>query len=700
MEIQEVWGPWLWVMVVGILILLGWWFFRTTVGQSQASQSDWKAQLSIIEYFSQSVFRQNTTEDILWDIASSCIEKMGLEDCVIYLKDSSRNAWVQKAAYGPKNVDYRAIHEPIELGFGQGIVGRVGRLGVAEIVDDISQDPDYVVDDAIRGSEMAVPIWCDNEVIGVIDSEHSLVGFFTPAHLRIMQNVANICGQKIGRSLGEQRIQEFAKFFELNPNPVARVKMDGSILLANAAATRVFGETCKEGRTLPRNHELWELIRGLEGESPETQHQLQIGDSWHQVSFSKPKGLQHVEVYAVDITEVQEARARAAQAEKHKSDFLSVMSHEIRTPLNAILGLIELLMREEDPEADRMSHLAYMEFAGKHLQGLLTDVLDLERLDAGNAEPHVTPFESRDLFKRVLNGFLNRAATTQNELLLQVNDDVPEVLVGDVGWITQILNNLIANALKFTSNGRVSCKASWASDALVMEVTDSGKGIAAEDMERILEPFEQANRREINVSNEGVGLGLAITKRLIDLHGGRLHVESELGEGTSFTVFLPLEVGRQGEEKGAIGVPPAELVLPDAPVLIVDDNELNVLVAKRMVINWGYDVVTASDAEEAEGLLLSEKPFLVLLDIHMPGKDGFQAARDWRNRGAEWEGLGIVGLTADAETRTRDMALESGMDNVVVKPFNPPHLRSVIEQFARQYLARDLNFESDPNHDA
>lgn len=700
MEIQEVWGPWLWVMVVGILILLGWWFFRTTVGQSQASQSDWKAQLSIIEYFSQSVFRQNTTEDILWDIASSCIEKMGLEDCVIYLKDSSRNAWVQKAAYGPKNVDYRAIHEPIELGFGQGIVGRVGRLGVAEIVDDISQDPDYVVDDAIRGSEMAVPIWCDNEVIGVIDSEHSLVGFFTPAHLRIMQNVANICGQKIGRSLGEQRIQEFAKFFELNPNPVARVKMDGSILLANAAATRVFGETCKEGRTLPRNHELWELILGLEGESPETQHQLQIGDSWHQVSFSKPNGLQHVEVYAVDITEVQEARARAAQAEKHKSDFLSVMSHEIRTPLNAILGLIELLMREEDPEDDRMSHLAYMEFAGKHLQGLLTDVLDLERLDAGNAEPHVTPFESRDLFKRVLNGFLNRAATTQNELLLQVNDDVPEVLVGDVGWITQILNNLIANALKFTSNGRVSCKASWASDALVMEVTDSGKGIAAEDMERILEPFEQANRREINVSNEGVGLGLAITKRLIDLHGGRLHVESELGEGTSFTVFLPLEIGRQGEEKGAIGVPPAELVLPDAPVLIVDDNELNVLVAKRMVINWGYDVVTASDAEEAEGLLLSEKPFLVLLDIHMPGKDGFQAARDWRNRGAEWEGLGIVGLTADAETRTRDMALESGMDNVVVKPFNPPHLRSVIEQFARQYLARDLNFESDPNHDA
>ena len=687
MEILDDWGPMIWVVLLGALLVLGGWFFRAILKQSQASNSDWKAQLDIIEYFSKSVFRQNTTEDILWDIASSCIEKMGLEDCVIYLKDDARKAWIQKAAYGPKNVDYRAIHEPIELGFGQGIVGRVGRSGVAEIIDDISKDPDYVVDDAIRGSEMAVPIYCDNEVIGVIDSEHSLQGFFTPAHLRIMQNVANICGQKIGRSLGEQRVEEFAKFFELNPNPVARVDLDGTVWLANAAATRVFGSACQEGRVLPARHQLWELIKGLEVEGSALQHQLQVGGTWQQVTFSKPQGARHVEVYAVDVTEVQEARTRAAQAERHKSDFLSVMSHEIRTPLNAILGLIELLMREDNPKEGHLSHLAYMEFAGKHLQGLLTDVLDLERLDSGNAEPHQTPFETRDLLKRVVNGFLNRAASTENELTLKVDDNVPDVLNGDVGWITQMLNNLIANALKFTSQGKVSCEVGWENDALLMRVSDTGRGIAPEDMGRILQPFEQAKGREVNVSNDGVGLGLAITKRLIDLHGGTLSLESEIGKGTSFRISLPLEVGSLKESQIESGASGAELVIPENPVLIVDDNDLNVLVAKRMVANWGYAVVTASNADEAEALLVSEKPFLVLLDIHMPGRDGFQATRDWRGREEEFRDLGIVGLTADAETRTRDEALASGMDNVVVKPFNPPHLRSVIEQFARQRIA-------------
>ena len=220
-----------------------------------------------------------------------------------------------------------------------------------------------------------------------------------------------------------------------------------------------------------------------------------------------------------------------------------------------------------------------------------------------------------------------------------------------------------------------------------MSVEDTGKGIALEDMGRILQPFEQAQGREVNVSNDGVGLGLAITKRLIDLHGGSMNVESEVGKGTSFTISLPLEVGSEKEAQAEDGESGGGFVLPEAPVLIVDDNELNVLVARRMVANWGYEVVTARDANEAEALLANEKPFLVLLDIHMPGRDGFQATRDWRSRGGEFNELGIVGLTADAETRTREKALASGMDNVVVKPFNPPHLRSVIEQFARQHIA-------------
>ena len=216
--------PLIWWGLVALLVGVAAWFFRTILTHRAPSNEHWRDQLEIIEHFSQSIFRQNTPEDILWDIASSCIEKLGLEDCVIYLKDDDKKVWVQKAAYGPKSIDYRALHEPMELKFGEGIVGRVGATGVAEIVQDTSTDQDYVVDDALRGSEMAVPILCDGNVIGVIDSEHTLKGFFQPHHLRVMQSIANICGQKIGRSLGEQRIQEFAKFFQLNPNPVARIE--------------------------------------------------------------------------------------------------------------------------------------------------------------------------------------------------------------------------------------------------------------------------------------------------------------------------------------------------------------------------------------------------------------------------------------------------------------------------------------------
>ena len=667
-----------------VLVVVAAWFFGTLYRQRQTSNAHWKEQLDIIEYFSESVFRQNTTEDILWDIASSCIEKIGLEDCVIYLRDSDRKVWVQKAAYGPKNVDYRAIHEPMELAFGQGIVGRVGQTGVAEIVADTASDGAYVVDDAVRGSEMAVPIRCDGEVIGVIDSEHTLPGFFQPFHLRVIQSVANICGQKIGRSLGEERIQEFAKFFQLNPNPVARIGVDGDILLSNEAACDVLGEECDRLGRLTSDHPLREWIgKAMVADGP-IQAQLQVGASWFQVAMAPVQDKPFLHMYAVDVTEVQLARTRAADAERHKSDFLSVMSHEIRTPLNAILGLIELMMREESGEEERLSHLSYMEFAGKHLKGLLTDVLDLERLDNGKAEPHVTPFAPRDVFKRVVNGFEKRAEATRNRLKLDVSDAVPERVLADVGWLTQMANNLIANALKFTYEGLITCSVDWGLEGMIFQVADTGLGIADEDLGRILEPFEQARNAPVNVSNQGVGLGLAITKKLVTLHGGDMDVQSTLGEGTTFVIRLPLDVAEDELELSANQVSSAGAVtIPTAPVLIVDDNELNVLVASRMVTNWGYEVLTASDVDEAEAQMKDTLPFLVLLDIHMPGRDGFEAAQEWRASDRAWNALPIVGLTADAETRTRMRALDAGMNDVVVKPFNPPHLRSVIERFTQ-----------------
>ena len=673
---------------MALLIAVAAWFFRAILSQRRPTNEHWRHQLEIVEHFSQSIFRQNTPEDILWDIASSCIEKLGLEDCVIYLKDDDKKVWVQKAAYGPKSIDYRALHEPMELKLGEGIVGRVGGTGVAEIVQDTSTDKDYVVDDALRSSEMAVPILCDGKVIGVIDSEHTLKDFFQPHHLRVMQSIANICGQKIGRSLGEQRIQEFAKFFQLNPNPVARIADGGEILLLNDAAVKMFGEACAKAERVLPSHPLWEYVELLADGADDIHSTVHIDGCWYQMAMARVPGKPFAHIYAVDVSEVHEARSRAAQAERHKSDFLSVMSHEIRTPLNGILGLIELMMRSQQSEEERRTHLSYMEFAGNHLKGLLTDVLDLERLDSGKAEPHLTSFATRDFFKRVVNSFGKRAEATGNRLELTVEDVVPQALVADVGWVTQMVNNLIANALKFTSNGDIVCRIGWNDGQLDMHVRDTGRGIAEADLERILAPFEQAGKSTINVTNQGVGLGLAITQKLVELHGGTLKVESELGKGSTFFISLPLQEGGITVATPSTLDEPRRALIPEAPVLIVDDNELNVLVAKRLVSNWGYDVVSANGVEQAEMHLRSAQPFLVLLDIHMPDTDGFQATKTWRNSPEAWSSIPIVGLTADAESKTRTQALEVGMNDVVVKPFNPPHLRSVIERFGLEHAQR------------
>ena len=677
---------WVFVLVMGGIAV---WFFSMLVRQKRGSQGDLAKQLDIIEHFSKSVFRQNTPEDIVWDIAASCIEQLGLEDCVIYLKDARRQVWVQKAAYGPKNVDYRAIHEPIDLGFGQGIVGRVGASGVAEIVHDTSKDPDYVVDDAVRGSELTVPILCDGEVIGVIDSEHTMPGFFKPFHLKVLQNVANICGQKVGRSLGEERLAEFARFFQINPNPVMRLGLEGKVMLANDASRAAFGPEVQEGERLTPKHALWaSLAEAMQGQTV-AHFQVDMDGRAYQVTASRVDDKPYCHVYAVEVTALEQARERAAAAEQHKSEFLSVMSHEIRTPLNAILGLTDLLVQGNVPVEDQIAHLSYMQFAGKHLKGLLTDVLDLERLGSDKAQPKAVKFESRGVLERVAEGFASRAEATSNTLTIHVADSVPKVLLGDVGWLVQILNNLLANALKFTSEGEVRCDATWeATSGLRLAVRDTGAGIPKADLERILLPFEQCTKEELRAANEGVGLGLAITKRLIELQQGEFEVESTLGEGSTFVVRLPFGVPEGDEEwwsldKGEDGqIKPSKPPKPDAPVLVVDDNELNVLVARRMLEHWGYAVLVASSADEAEAQMAKTLPFLILLDVHMPGRSGDEAARAWRSSDQPWASLPIVALTADAEIGTKERAQRAGMNDVVVKPFNPAHLRSLVELHA------------------
>ncbi len=653
------------------------------------SQKWMRLQLDIVEYFSQSIFRSNSPEDILWDIASQCIQQLGFEDCVIYLLDEDRQIWLQKAAYGPKNIDYRAIHKPIELPFDHGVVGAVGSSGQGEIVADTRLDSRYIVDDESRCSEMAMPIICDNRVIGIIDSEHSQPGFYQAHHARIVKNIAAICGQKIGRFLSEKRTEEFAKFFAQNPNPVFRLNRDGRVIMANDSALRQLADiiTVHEKIKIPHLREvIKDTLESGQGIVIQEAHNGRILQ-WNVAPVSE---LEYVNVYGFDVTDLEFARARAEKAERVKADFLSVMSHEIRTPLNAIIGLNELLLHDDLDDKDQKEYLSAMQFSGNHLLALVNDILNLEKLDSGKVRKNDVSFDVLQLFHDIFNSFTQHAKAVNTLLVLELADNLPVWVRGDIDLVTQMLNNLIGNAIKFTLDGKIILRvATTGVDGFLrIEVEDSGVGIAPEHLERILDPFEQENQGPKNIANQGTGLGLAITQRLAALYRGQLVVSSRLGEGSCFVLELQLPSCEPVTNDDTQADRDVSVLTSEEPVLLVDDNRVNLLVARRMLERWGYKVITAEDGQKGLDAWRQYHPFLILMDLQMPVMDGFEAVRRIRDQTLQ-QGIAripIIALTADAESSTQQRALDAGMDDIIVKPLNPKYLREVVAHWKQSNI--------------
>jgi signal transduction histidine kinase/CheY-like chemotaxis protein len=679
------WGPPAAAAAVAFLVLAL--MQRQKKGAAENELHDMNVQLEIIEYFSRSIFRSNSADDILWDIAAQCISRLDFEDCVIYMLDEDNNQWIQKAAYGLKDIDYREIHKPVVLGISEGIVGDVGLSGQAEIVSDVRKDTRYVVDDAERLSEMAVPIVCDGKVIGVIDSENSKVNFFTRDHLKIIQNVANICGQKIGRSLSEQKTLEFIQVYEQNPDPVLRVNRQGLVLMNNDSAKARFGRLALQGEKV-KLPDLMELIEASLSSSESQVASIQIASRIYQVHILPQKNQTFVDIYATDVTDLERARSRAEKAERAKAEFLSIMSHEIRTPLNAIMGLNELLLKDNLKE-EHLNQLKYMQYSGKHLLGLVNDILNLESLDRGKVTRKAHNFNLSILLEELAASFSARAK--EQGTSLEVKSLTSDAWVrGDRHWVTQMVANLLDNAVKFTKRGSVTVTAKPlpGEDSWRIVVEDTGVGIAEEHLERILDPFEQVLSNPKNTSpDQGTGLGLAIVKRLASLHGGELTVQSTEGVGSKFTLELELHPGSEpNEESDDESVNEGENhSISGAKIMVVDDNPMNLLVAKMQIEKLGHHVVTATNGQEAINTWLSEEPEMILMDIQMPVMDGMEATREIRrrmnNHGAKT--LGIVALTADAEPTTKKEALSSGMNDVLVKPTTIDQLDLIIQHWCK-----------------
>jgi len=359
------------------------------------------------------------------------------------------------------------------------------------------------------------------------------------------------------------------------------------------------------------------------------------------------------------------------------------MSHELRTPLNGILGYAQLLSRRPFQDED-LESIRAIERCGEHLLTLINDILDLAKIEAGRFELQTTRFALNDLLREVADVARLRAGDCGLEFVHDTCSQLPEFVVAAPRNLRQILLNLLGNAVKFTSQGRVTLRVSGEPHAgdlfrLRIEVEDTGCGIAREDLERAFEPFQQLRNTERRV--EGTGLGLSISRKLVNLMGGKLSVVSRLGVGSRFTV----EIDVRAAEFAAPGVLQATRPIVGyggsrRSVLIVDDTADNRRILSSLLTSIGFEVHEAADGVEAVAAVAAATPDIVFMDLVMPRQNGFEATREIRQLSATGAALPIVAVSADAFESTRSESVASGCNAFITKPVQLDSVLAAIEK--------------------
>ena len=381
----------------------------------------------------------------------------------------------------------------------------------------------------------------------------------------------------------------------------------------------------------------------------------------------------------------ESALVAAQAAGQAKMRFLANMSHEIRTPLNGVLGMAHLLARTplDDGQRRRVDSLLQ---SGEHLLTVVNGVLDFSKVSEGKVELKRQPFELRRTLGEALSLFGARAEVRGIALTMHVDADVPAWVFGDAGRITQVINNLVGNAIKFTERGRISLSVSREPLAgpddlprLRFDVQDTGIGIAPEHQVRLFEPFRQvddsATRR-----HGGTGLGLAISRELVVLMGGQIGLTSQPGEGSRFWFTIELPEAKAIAAPSPSEAPRARL---EGRVLLAEDNEINLEIARDLLAAQGFEVRCARNGVEAVRLAMDEPFDAILMDCHMPVLDGYAATERIRQheRSSGLPRAPIIALTASALEGDRERCLEAEMDDYIAKPFDPEQLARRLQRW-------------------
>lgn len=375
------------------------------------------------------------------------------------------------------------------------------------------------------------------------------------------------------------------------------------------------------------------------------------------------------------------AKNKAEKASKARSEFLSTVSHELRTPLNAINGITHLLL-EDNPKKRQLKYLESLKFSGNYLTTFINEILEINKIDSTKVEVENISFNLKELLFNIQSSLKELATANKNYFNLEIDESIPDNLIGDPTKLSQIILNLINNALKFTQNGHVNVIAKLYAEeednaTVYFEIVDTGIGIPEDKLQSVFESFSQGSI-EVNRKYGGTGLGLTIVKKLIELLGGEIKLKSEVGKGSTFTFKLNFKINKEPLEVIEEAKPYSDKQLKNKSILLIEDNKINQMITRKMLENKAIQCEIIDNGEDAVELLKVKRFDMILMDVHLPGINGTTATKLIREFDKTTP---IIALTAISLDENRDMLLSFGMNDVITKPFVPDEFYCIIAKF-------------------